>query len=61
MALLTFTAERKGEETQEFSNPYDAMGALLGTTGEADVAVITDAGRTVLMHRDADDVWSEVK
>jgi hypothetical protein len=35
---MVFVAELNGSAAQRFSNPYDAMAALIGTEGEADVA-----------------------
>ncbi|OBI40888.1 hypothetical protein [Mycobacterium colombiense] len=60
MGALRFVAQLKGGQPQSFSNPYDAMSALLGTEGEADVFVETDEGRDALLHRDSAGVWSEV-
>lgn len=61
MGVLTFTAEVKGGESWDFSNPYDAMTALLGTKGEADVYVVTESERSHLLHRNASGTWSEAK
>jgi hypothetical protein len=61
MGVLSFVAQLKDGEPQAFSNPYDAMAALIGTEGEADVYVDTGDEREGLLHRDADGVWSEVR
>jgi hypothetical protein len=58
---LTFEAALYGQEPARFSNPYDAMAALIGTEGEADVYVNANGRRDALLHRDAQGVWSEVK
>lgn len=61
MAVLSFVAELKGAEPQHFSTPYDAMAALIGTEGEADVYADIDGTREALLHRDAEGSWEGVK
>jgi hypothetical protein len=61
VAVLKFVARPNGSAPQAFSNPYDAMTALLGTEGEADVYVDTAGQREALLHRGAEGSWSAVK
>jgi hypothetical protein len=56
-----YVAEKNGVQPQQFSNPYDAMAALLGTEGEADVFVIVGGNREGLLHRDSEGSWSAIK
>jgi hypothetical protein len=57
---VNYIAELKDVTPQSFSNPYDAMGELFGTEGEADVYVIVGGSREGLLHRSAEGVWSAV-
>lgn len=57
---MKFIAEREGVEPQEFPNPYDAMTALIGTDGVADVYIDIDGERVGLLHRNSEGSWSEV-
>ena len=61
MAVLKFVAELVGSLPQDFSNPYDAMAALIGTEGEADVYVDNSQERIALLHRDSEGTWTAVE
>jgi hypothetical protein len=58
---MKFVAELKGSAPRHFSNPYDAMAALIGTEGEAAVYVDTGTQPEALMHRDAQGSWAVVE
>jgi hypothetical protein len=60
--MMSYVAELKDAEPQWFPTPYDAMAALIGTEGEADVYVDDGDGlREALLHRDREGSWSAVK